>query len=271
MQTSSIEPAPGAAVEVVGVDMAFGDRMVFRGLSCAFAPGEISVVLGGSGTGKSTLLRMIGGLVRPQAGRILVAGDDVTRLSERALFRVRTKLGMMFQGGALLDSLTVFENVAFPLHEHTRLRPAEIAARARARLAAVGLAEADGALLPSQLSGGMIRRVALARATMLDPVILLCDEPFSGLDPVSVRRIERLLARINRSLAITMIIVSHDVGSTLRIADRAVLLLPGGAVVAGTPDELRHSTDPRVAAFLGADPDGDHEVEARAAAPGGRR
>ncbi len=230
------------------VHMSYGGRRVFEGLSCEFAPGRISVILGGSGLGKSTILRLVGGLVRPQRGRILVDGDDVTQLSEREMYRVRIKLGMMFQGGALLDSLTVFDNLALPLREHTRLDEEEIAWRVHQRLAAVGLAGVDD-LLPGQLSGGMVKRVALARALMRDPVAVLIDEAFSGLDPLSIKRIEALLVGINRRLGMTMVLVSHHIPSTLRMADRILLLLPDRAVE-GSPAELLASDDADVRGFL---------------------
>src|SRR5690606_30461045 len=206
---------------------------------------------GGSGSGKSTVLRLIGGLVRPVSGRILVDGEDVTQLTERQLFRVRERLGMMFQGGALLDSLTVFDNVAFALRERTRASAAEIATRVRDSLAAVGLTDAE-TLLPGQLSGGMVKRAALARALIMRPRILLCDEPFSGLDPVSARRIEVLLGSINARFGMTVVVVSHDIPSTMRMAAQVLVLLPGGAVQ-GSPDELERSPDPRIAAFLHPD------------------
>ncbi len=237
-----------AHVDFDRVGMAFGERQVFRALTCRFPRGKISVILGGSGSGKSTILRLIGGLVRPQSGTIRVDGEQVTGRSESRLYEVRRKLGMMFQGGALLDSMTIFDNVAFPLREHTRMREPEIAEAVHASLAAVGLKDVD-ALLPGQLSGGMVKRAALARAIIMKPVILLCDEPFSGLDPVSVKLIERLLARVNDQLHATMLIVSHHIASTMRLADWVVLLLGDGAVE-GRPDELRRSTDTRVAAFL---------------------
>jgi phospholipid/cholesterol/gamma-HCH transport system ATP-binding protein len=249
----AIDPASGAAGDVhvafTDVRMAFGEREVFRDLSCAFPAGKVSVILGGSGSGKSTVLRLVGGLVRPQSGRITVVGEDITTLSETQMYGVRKKLGMMFQGGALLDSLTIFDNLAFPLREHTGLDERAIATEVHRRLEAVGLTDVD-ALLPNQLSGGMMKRAALARAIMLDPVILLCDEPFSGLDPLSVRRIEALLVRINRTLGITILLVSHHIPSTLRMADEVLLLLPGRAV-SGSPAALRHDRDPEVAAFLG--------------------
>src|SRR5207253_3890059 len=161
--------------------------------------------------------------------------------------------GMRFQGGALLDSLTVFDNVAFPLREHSAMREDEIAAAVHDALAAVGLSDVD-ALLPGQLSGGMVKRVALARAIILRPIILLCDEPFSGLDPISVKLIEGLLVRVNRQLHATVIIVSHHIASTMRMADNVILLLPDGTID-GTAEELRRSTDPRVVAFLNEDAD----------------
>ncbi|MEB2284798.1 MAG: hypothetical protein B6D46_13160 [Polyangiaceae bacterium UTPRO1] len=243
-----------AHVELAHVRVAFGAREVLRDLSCRFPRGKISVILGGSGSGKSTLLRTIGGLVRPRAGAVIVDGEDITRLSESELYRVRRKLGMMFQHGALLDSLTVFDNLAFPLREHTRLSAREIAEAVHACIEAVGLQNVD-ALLPGQLSGGMVKRVALARAIVREPVILLCDEPFSGLDPISARRIEGLLVDINRRRGVTLIIVSHSIPSTMRIADHVVVLLPDGPVE-GTPAELQASTDPRIVAFLsdGEDP-----------------
>lgn len=233
--------------------MTFEEREVFRNLSCSFERGRISVILGGSGAGKSTVLRLIAGLVQPRRGRILIDGDDITQLSERQMYAVRNKLGMMFQGGALLDSMSVFDNLAFPLREHTRMREAHIAKSVHDHLQAVGLSDVDE-LLPSQLSGGMRKRVALARAIMREPVILLCDEPFSGLDPISTRRIEALLEDINRQLGITVVAVSHHIPSTMRMASRVLVLLPDGAVQ-GTPDDLRQSSDPRIASFLAEDVD----------------
>jgi phospholipid/cholesterol/gamma-HCH transport system ATP-binding protein len=164
------------------------------------------------------------------------------------LYSVRAKLGMMFQGGALLDSMTVFDNLAFPLREHSRLGETNIATQVHERLGTVGLSNVD-ALLPGQLSGGMMKRVALARATMMKPSMLLCDEPFSGLDPVSTSRIEALLVELNRDLGMTIVAVSHDVSSTMRMADWLLVLLPGKAVQ-GTPQQITSSSDPQVAHFL---------------------
>jgi phospholipid/cholesterol/gamma-HCH transport system ATP-binding protein len=194
---------------------------------------------------------VIAGLVWPRSGAVLIAGEDITKLSERKLARIRRRIGMMFQGGALLDSMTVFENLALPLREHTKMSRTEIADTVHERLAAVGLTNVDD-LLPRQLSGGMVKRVALARAIIADPEILLCDEPFSGLDPISTKRIEALLREINHEKGTTMIVVSHHIPSTMRMADRVLALLPGGAVE-GTPEELKKSTDARVVSFLDED------------------
>jgi phospholipid/cholesterol/gamma-HCH transport system ATP-binding protein len=229
--------------------MAFGSRPVFSDLSCRFPRGRVSCILGGSGSGKSTMLKLIGGLVRPTAGRVVVDGDDVTSLSERALFRVRRKLGMMFQGGALLDSMTVFDNLALPLRERGEAEAA-IPGEVRDRLDAVGLDDVDG-LLPGQLSGGMVKRAALARAIIQRPVILMVDEPFSGLDPISTRRIEKVLLDVNRKFGMTMLVVSHDVPSTMRMADWLVMLLPE-RTVEGEPRALVAGADREVVEFLTA-------------------
>lgn len=242
-----------SAVELVDVHMAFDEREVLHGLSCRFPRGEISVILGGSGAGKTTVLRVIGGLVRHHAGKVLLAGEDTTHFSERQMNQIRRKLGMMFQHGALLDSLSVFDNLALPLREHTKMTPLQIAEEVKKQLSAVGLSGVE-TLLPGQLSGGMVKRAALARAIITKPEILMCDEPFSGLDPISVKRIEALLRSINRKLGITMLISSHHIPSTLRLADQIILLFQDRVVV-GTPDELRTSREPRVAEFLNEEVD----------------
>jgi phospholipid/cholesterol/gamma-HCH transport system ATP-binding protein len=242
-----------AQVVLDGVTMAYGRREVFRDLSCSFPRGKISVVLGGSGSGKSTILRLIAGLVRPTVGRILVDGSNIATMRERELFAVRRNVGMMFQHGALLDSMSVFDNVAFPLVEHSRLTREQIADEVHRTLSAVGLANVD-ALLPGELSGGMLKRVALARALIQKPTIVLVDEAFSGLDSVSVKVIEALLVRINRSLGMTMISVSHHIPTTMRMADKVVLLLSDD-VVQGTPDQVAHHPNARVRRFF------DEEIE----------
>lgn len=246
-------------VRIEDVHLSLGGRSVFRGLDCRFPRGRISVILGGSGVGKSTLLRAIGGLVRPQRGRVWVADEDVTRLDERELYRVRERIGMLFQYGALLDSLPVFDNVALPLREHTRLSEADVRKEVQRRLDAVGLVDTEH-LLPRELSGGMRRRAALARAIVSDPEIVLCDEPFSGLDPVNVRRIEKLFVTLNQHLGISLLVTSHHIPSTLRMADQIVFLVDGEAVC-GSPKELRESADERVHRFFAAELDADADVE----------
>jgi phospholipid/cholesterol/gamma-HCH transport system ATP-binding protein len=236
-----------------GVYLRRGERCIFDELSCGFPRSQISVILGSSGAGKSTLIRMIGGLQRPDSGSVRVAGQDITAFSESELFKVRDRIGMLFQGGALLDSMTVFENVALPLREHTRLSDADIQAEVNRRLAAVGLAE-EGHFYPRELSGGMGRRAALARAIVTDPEILLVDEPFSGLDPINVRRIEALLVDLNRHLDLTLIVTSHHIASSLRMADRLIFMVDG-TVIAGSPADLLKSEDERIVEFLSAESD----------------
>lgn len=240
------------------VVMSYGSRPVLAGVSCSFPRGAISVVLGGSGSGKSTILKLVGGLLRARSGRIVVGRHDISRLRESQLYEVRRELGMMFQNGALLDSLSVLENLAFPLREHSDLSREQIVARVHERLQSVGLEDVDE-LMPRELSGGMVKRVALARALMQDPEILLVDEPFSGLDPLSTKLIEALLVSINRTLGMTMIVVSHHIPSTMRMAGHVVLLLPGG-VIEGDPKALRNSDDASVRRFLTEDTDASDQI-----------
>ena len=243
--------AHAADVELESVHLAFGERMVFQDLSCRFARSRITVLMGASGSGKSTVLRMIGGLQRPDSGQVRVGGEDVASLPGSEVERVRRRLGMLFQDGALLDSMTVLENVGLPLREHTQLGEGEIRDAVHERLAAVGLEGVDD-LLPGELSGGMLRRVALARAIILDPEFILCDEPFSGLDPPNVERIEALFSELCRSRGLTLIVTSHHMASSLRMSDQIVLLRDGRAVT-GTPGSLATSGDPEITNFLGTD------------------
>ena len=244
----SVQTVTASIVSLQDVHVAYGQREVFRSLSCDFPAQKISVILGGSGSGKSTIVRLISGLSIPRNGKVIVDGDDVTRLSNQGLRNLRRKLSMLFQGGALLDSYTVFENLALPLREEQRkLTPPQIADAVHVALESVGLRDIDH-LLPNQLSGGMLRRVALASALIRKPSILLCDEPFSGLDPASIKRIESLFIGLNRE-GMTLLVVSHHVPSTLRMADK-ILLLVNGRKIEGTPQELRDSSDPDVADFL---------------------
>jgi phospholipid/cholesterol/gamma-HCH transport system ATP-binding protein len=239
-----------AHVEVISVRLAFGDRRVFDGLSCRLANGKISVILGASGVGKSTLLRMAAGLLKPDYGDIWIGDQEITRMPERKLRGLRRGLGMMFQGGALLDSLSVFDNVALPLREHTRLSEREIETKVHEQFEAVGLKKVD-ALLPGEISGGMKKRVALARAMIMEPSVLLIDEPFSGLDPLAVRLIEHLLVEVNRSKGLTMILTNHHIGSTMRMAEEIVFLVDGVAVT-GSVKDIKESIDPRIQRFLQA-------------------
>lgn len=231
------------------VALAYGARRVFEDLSCGFPRGRISSLLGGSGAGKSTVLRLIGRLLRPDRGEVLVADEDVARLEGSALDRVRQRIGMTFQSGALLDGLTLFENVALPLREHLRLGEPEIAERVRARLADVGLEDAEE-LFPSQLSGGMVKRAALARAVVMEPEILLCDEPFSDLDPLNVRRIEALLLELNRRLGLTVVMATHHLEVAFRMSGWMVLL-HDRETASGPPEMLAHDPRPYVAEFVG--------------------
>jgi phospholipid/cholesterol/gamma-HCH transport system ATP-binding protein len=231
--------------------LALGDRPIFEGLDCRLRKGGTHLLLGGSGAGKSTMLRMIGGLQRPDSGEVLVAGHSLAKRTEKELWQIRMGIGMLFQNGALLDSMTVLDNVGLPLREHTKSSDSEIRERVAAVLAAVGLQDVES-LLPRQLSGGMLRRVAFARAIVREPEILLCDEPFSGLDPLNVSRIEALLVQLNRDLGLTVVVTSHHMASSLRMADQMILLRDGGCA-AGTPEEFAGSDDSRITEFLGED------------------
>jgi phospholipid/cholesterol/gamma-HCH transport system ATP-binding protein len=226
-----------------------GRRPIFDELSCRFPAGRISVVLGGSGSGKTTLLRLIASLERPDSGEIWIDGElEISRVDLDQARAYRRSVGMMFQGGALLNSMSVFDNLALPLREHSGCSESEISERVHEVFEAVGLHDVD-ALLPGQLSGGMTKRAALARALIERPRILLGDEPFSGLDPTTVRRVESLLVEANRRYGPTMILSSHHIDTTLRMADHVVVISDGRAIE-GTPDELRRSTHPEVRNFL---------------------
>jgi phospholipid/cholesterol/gamma-HCH transport system ATP-binding protein len=248
VSTPAEHPRGGAHVDVISVRLAFGERRVFDGLSCRFSQGKVSVILGASGVGKSTLVRLIAGLTRPDYGDLWIGEQEISRLPERQLRKVRRRIGMMFQGGALLDSMTVFDNVALPLREHTELPEKEIAERVHAQFDAVGLKRVD-ALLPGELSGGMKKRAALARAMITEPEILLIDEPFSGLDPLAVRLIEALLREMNHGKGLTMILTNHHIGSTMRLADE-IVFLSDGAAITGSVKEIKESKDPRIQRFL---------------------
>ncbi len=237
------------AIELQRLYKAFDDQQVLRGLDLAIEVGEILTILGGSGTGKSVLLRMMIGLFKPDAGRILVEGEDIVPLSEDTLLKVRRKVGMLFQGAALFDSLTVEENVAFPLREHTRMTAAEIRDRVGEVLALVGMAGTEDKY-PAGLSGGMRKRVGLARAIALTPRIVLYDEPTTGLDPRNVDKINELITDLRAKLQVTSVVVTHDLQSAFRISDRVALLADGRIAGTGSPAEIAKSEIPQVQEFL---------------------
>jgi len=234
-----------------GLWRAFGSNQVLRGLSLDVQRGETLVILGGSGSGKSVLLKHVNGLLRPDAGRIIVDGDDVTQMDETELIRVRRKVGVLFQGGALFDSLTIGDNVAYGLREHTPLSPHEIAERVRATLEMIDLPGAEG-LLPSELSGGMRKRAALARAIILEPAAILYDEPTTGLDPVVANKIDLLIRHLQERLQLTSVVVTHDLHSAFAVGDRFAFLHHGLIRFVGTRDQLQSSSDSTVAEFLRA-------------------
>ncbi len=242
-------------VDIRGLTYSIGGRPVFDGLDMQVPRGRVTAVMGPSGTGKTTLLRLITGQVRADGGSIEVAGQDMRTLKRADLYVLRRRMGMLFQNGALLTDLSVFENVAFPLREHTDLPERLIRQLVLTKLQAVGLRGA-AELSPSELSGGMSRRVALARAIVMDPELLIYDEPFVGLDPISMGVILRLIRRLNDTLGLTSIVVSHDVEEISTVADN-VYLLSGGKVVAnGTPQELRTYPSEIVRQFVGGLADG---------------
>jgi phospholipid/cholesterol/gamma-HCH transport system ATP-binding protein len=245
---SNVTASP-PVVDVRGVRYLTGSRAIFDGLDLSVARGSITAVMGPSGTGKTTLLRLLTGQIWPAAGTVQVLGQDVGSLNTRELFALRKRMGMLFQNGALLTDLNVFENVAFPVREHSRLPEPVLRRLVLMKLEAVGLRGAEG-LMPQQLSGGMARRVALARAIVMDPEVLIYDEPFVGLDPVSMGIIVRLIRRLNDALGITSIVVSHDVQEVGSIADYSYLLDSGRVVASGTTAELNASSDPTVRQFM---------------------
>ena len=227
----------------------FGSQVVLNEISFEIKPGELLVILGESGSGKSVLLQHLIGLMKPDRGVVEIEGRDITKLREGDLLRVRRDMGYLFQDGALYDFMTVYENTAFPLREHTRLKRKDIKAKVLDILNMVDLKGAEGKF-PSQLSGGMRKRAALARAVIMDSKILFCDEPTSGLDPIKSRNIMDLINTIIRKLKCTTVIASHDIVNSLRIADRLILIRQGQIVAAGTPAELRSSKDAYLQEFF---------------------
>ncbi len=247
MQSSASPPL----VELRNVTFGYGDRTILRDVSLTIPRGKVTALMGASGGGKTTVLRLIGGQARAQAGQVLLDGQDVGAMSQAQLYVARRRMGMLFQFGALFTDMTVFENVAFPLREHTQLCDAMVRDIVLMKLQAVGLRGARE-LMPSQISGGMARRVALARAMALDPEFIMYDEPFAGLDPISLGTSAQLIRELNDALGLTSIIVSHDLEETFKLADQVIILGPGVVAAQGTPDEVRASSDPLVHQFVNA-------------------
>ena len=252
----------GPAISIRDVHVSYGEREILHGVTFDVPAGETVVILGGSGSGKSTLLRALVGLEAPTSGEIIVRGKNLQTLSEAEWRELRQHIGISFQSGALFGSMTVGENVALPLHEHTLLDPATIDIMVRLKLEEVGLSGYEN-YMPAQLSGGMKKRAAVARAMAMDPEILFFDEPSAGLDPIIAAGIDKLLLKLKEAFGITIIVVTHELASAFLIADRMVLLDKGRIVANGTPAELQASTHPRVRQFLDriAEPEMSQEID----------
>lgn len=242
-------------VRVNNVTFGYGKRVILDGVTLSFHRGNVIAIMGGSGMGKTTLLKLIGGLEEPDAGEILLDGERIDANNKKVLYAQRRRMGMLFQFGALFTDMSVLDNVAFPLREQTQLSEEIIVDMALMKLNAVGLRGA-ASLMPSEISGGMARRVALARAIALDPELIMYDEPFAGLDPISMGITAQLIRDLNDALNATTIIVTHDVPETFAIADYVYMLSEGRILAEGRPQELSASTDPNVRQFLDAQPDG---------------
>ncbi len=242
-------------VEISGLEFSYGQRKLLKGLNLKIKRGKVVAILGASGSGKSTLLRLIGGQAKPDRGTVKVAGRVIHELDTHALYALRRKMGMMFQAGGLFTDMSVFENIAFPMREHTKLPESVLRRIVLMKLHAVGL-RGTHALVPSELSGGMARRVALARAIALDPMLAMYDEPFGGLDPISINVIANLIRRLNDALGATSIVVSYDVSEAVKLVDYVYVIAGGVVAGEGTPDEMLASRDPLVDQFMHARPDG---------------
>ncbi|MBK9703686.1 MAG: ABC transporter ATP-binding protein [Betaproteobacteria bacterium] len=243
------------AVELVGVRFGYDARTVLDGISMTIPRGKVVAIMGGSGCGKTTILRLIGGQLRPRAGQVRVDGRSVPDLDREGLYELRRRIGMLFQFGALFTDMTVYENVAFVLREHTDLPEELIRDLVLMKLHAVGLRGA-AQLKPAELSGGMARRVALARAIALDPMLVMYDEPFAGLDPISLGVVGQLIRRLNDALGVTSVVVTHDIYESLKIVDYIYFVSEGRIVAQGTPDEVRASGEAFVRQFVDGAPDG---------------
>jgi len=232
----------------------YGSRQILKNINLDIYRGETMVILGRSGCGKSTLLRHIVGLAKPSSGEIIIKGNDIAKMSEEEMAPVLRKIGMLFQGAALFNSMTVGENVAMPLREHTKLEPSTVKIMMRMKLEQVGLGGFDD-FMPAQLSGGMKKRAGLARALAMDPEILFCDEPSAGLDPVVAMGIDQLINKLNQALKMTIVVVTHELPSVIEIADRIAMLHNGAVEAIGNWDELRANSNPIVQQFLNREAD----------------
>ena len=250
-----IPPDSNALVECRNLSFGYGARRILDDVSFTVPRGKVTALMGASGGGKTTVLRLVGGQVRPQQGELLFDGADIASLDRQGLYGIRRRMGMLFQFGALFTDLSVYDNVAFPLREHAGLPETLVRDIVLMKLNAVGLRGARD-LMPSEVSGGMARRVALARAIALDPDLVMYDEPFAGLDPISLGTAAHLIRRLNDTLGITSIVVSHDLEETFQIADQVIILANGGIAAQGTPAEVRASSDPLVHQFVHAEPEG---------------
>lgn len=236
-------------VEVKDVSFSRGDRTIYKNMSFSVPKGKITAIMGPSGIGKTTMLRLIGGQLKPDAGDILFEGGSIPSMSRKELYAARTKMSMLFQSGALFTDMSVFDNIAFPLREHTKLSEALIKLVVLMKLQAVGLRGAKD-LMPSELSGGMARRAALARAIALDPELIMYDEPFAGQDPISMGVLVKLIKSLNEVLGLSSLIVTHDVTEVMSIAEHVIIIADQGVIGAGTPDEMRNHESPLVQQFL---------------------
>jgi phospholipid/cholesterol/gamma-HCH transport system ATP-binding protein len=249
------EPDNSALVEFKNVTFSYpgssGERVILDDVTLSVPRGKVTALMGASGGGKTTVLRLIGGQQKANTGQVLFDGKNVSGFSQQDLYAARRRMGMLFQFGALFTDSSVFDNVAFALREHTDLSADLIRDIVLMKLNAVGLRGARD-LMPSEISGGMARRVALARAIVLDPELIMYDEPFAGLDPISLGTAAQLIRQLNDTLGITSIVVSHDLEETFKIADKVIILANGGIAAQGTPDEVRHSADPLVHQFVNA-------------------
>ena len=242
-------------IKVKNLVKKYDNITVSNHLNCHFAKGKVTVILGGSGSGKTSLLRQLTGLEKPDSGAVYFNGLDLTTMRKKELYDTRKKMGMLFQGSALFNYLNIFENIAFPLREHTKIADNIIKTIVTMKLEMVGLRGTEE-LLPSQLSGGMTKRVGLARAIVMDPEIIFYDEPTSGLDPISTGVIDKLIKDLNQTLNITSVVVSHDIQSCFRIADNIIILFSGDIIAEGTVEEIKNSKDLRVKQFINGEPEG---------------